>query len=912
MYLAIIILPLLGSIASGFFGRKIGVTGAQTITCTAVVLTTLLAVCAFFEVGLNNIPVSIQAFRWIDVESLYIWWGFHFDSLTVSMLLPVLIISSLVHIYSIGYMSNDPHNQRFFSYLSLFTFMMVILVTANNFLLMFVGWEGVGVCSYLLVCFWFTRIAANQSSLSAFLTNRVGDCFLTIGMFAILWSFGNLDYTTVFSLAPYMNENVVTIIGICLLIGAMAKSSQVGLHVWLPMAMEGPTPVSALIHAATMVTAGVYLLIRSSPLIEYSSTVLILCLWLGAITTVFSSLIGLFQQDIKKVIAYSTMSQLGMMVIAVGLSCYNIALFHLINHAFYKGLLFLGAGSVIHAVADNQDFRRYGGLRSFLPLTYSVMLIASLSLVAFPFMTGFYSKDFILESAYGQFNFSSTVVYIIATIGAMFTTLYSIKVLYLAFLTNPNGPIVNYKQAHEGDIFMSLPLIILAIFSIFFGYITKDIFIGLGSGFFGDNALFIHPSHEIMLDTEFGTPVIFKLLPLVFTLLLSIISIILSEYLSSLLIYFKLSRIGYNIFSFFNQRFLIELFYNKYITTFILKLGGQTTKVLDKGSVEFLGPYGLEKGLLNLSTNITKLDSGIITSYALYILISLVFYVLFYVYVDGYISLLVLFMTLIFTINMYSTYILFREQNIQIAESNFVFGYPWAVYQLFTDYLRILKDRSSPDLEWALDNPPKPHAFTSLPLQSMPYTPAPDRYELKCRDNYGNEFEIYGNTPQGVINMAKKNGWSHGRVNDLLYDPKTESSNSNVQTQNTTGSSSNTDNPTVAGSSSNTGNTTAAGSSSNTGNTGSGINKNSPEVEGSRILAEIRRSESNRNSSNTGSDNDDSLYNLIPISFPITTFVFNLYRFIKLHPIYSSDLEIYENKILDLLKKFYFKLKNFF
>ena len=218
-----------------------------------------------------------------------------------------------------------------------------------------------------------------------------------------------------------------------------------------------PTPVSALIHAATMVTAGVYLLMRSSPLIEYSSTVLMLCLWLGAITTVFSSLIGLFQQDIKKVIAYSTMSQLGMMVIAVGLSSYNIALFHLVNHAFYKALLFLGAGAVIHAVADNQDFRRYGGLRQFLPLTYSVMLIASLSLVAFPFMTGFYSKDFILESAYGQYYFSGTVVYIIATIGAMFTTLYSVKVLYLTFLTNPNGPLINYKQAHEGDIFMSLP-----------------------------------------------------------------------------------------------------------------------------------------------------------------------------------------------------------------------------------------------------------------------------------------------------------------------------------------------------------------------------------------------------------------------------------------------------------------------
>ena len=628
MYLAIITLPLLGSIVAGFFGRKVGVSGAQLITCTSVIVTTLLAIVAFFEVGLNNIPVSINLFRWIDSESLNVIWGFHFDSLTVSMLIPVLIVSSLVHVYSIGYMSHDPHNQRFFSYLSLFTFMMIILVTANNFLLMFVGWEGVGVCSYLLVSFWFTRIAANQSSLSAFLTNRVGDCFLTIGMFAILWSFGNIDYSTVFSLAPFVNEDLVTIIGICLLIGAMAKSSQVGLHVWLPMAMEGPTPVSALIHAATMVTAGVYLLMRTSPLIEYSSTVLILCLWLGAITTVFSSLIGLFQQDIKKVIAYSTMSQLGMMVIAVGLSSYNIALFHLVNHAFYKALLFLGAGAVIHAVADNQDFRKYGGLIAFLPLTYSVMLIASLSLVAFPFMTGFYSKDLILESAYGQFYFSGTVVYFIATIGAMFTTLYSVKVLYLTFLTNPNGPMVNYKNAHEGDIFMSLPLVILAVFAIFFGYITKDIFIGLGSAFFADNSLFIHPTHEILLDTEFAVPTLFKLLPLIFTVSLSVLAIVLSEFLPKVLIGFKFSRLGYNIFGFFNQRFLIELFYNKYITGLVLKLGGQTSKVLDKGSVELLGPYGLEKGLITVSRSIASLDTGVITSYALYILIGLIFYIL--------------------------------------------------------------------------------------------------------------------------------------------------------------------------------------------------------------------------------------------------------------------------------------------
>ena len=651
MYLAIIVLPLLGSIVSGFFGRKVGVSGSQLITCGSVIVTTFLAVVAFFEVGLTNIPVSIELFRWVDSESLNVLWSFHFDSLTVSMLIPVLVVSSLVHIYSIGYMSHDPHNQRFFSYLSLFTFMMIILVTANNFLLMFVGWEGVGICSYLLVSFWFTRIAANQSSMSAFLTNRVGDCFLTIGMFAILWSFGNVDYSTVFSLAPYVSENIVTIIGVCLLIGAMAKSSQVGLHVWLPMAMEGPTPVSALIHAATMVTAGVYLLMRASPLIEYSSTVLILCLWIGAITTIFSSLIGLFQQDIKKVIAYSTMSQLGMMVIAVGLSSYNVALFHLVNHAFYKGLLFLGAGAVIHAVSDNQDFRKYGGLRSFLPLTYSVMLIASLSLVAFPFMTGFYSKDFILESSYGQFYFSSTVVYFIATIGAMFTTLYSVKVLYLTFLTNPAGPVVNYKQAHEGDIYMSLPLIILAFFSIFFGYITKDIFIGLGSDFFADNSLFIHPSHEIMLDTEFAVPHIFKLLPLFLTIFLTIISLVLSEYLPKVLINFKFSRLGYNIFSFFNQRFLIELFYNKYITGLILKLGGQTTKVLDKGSVELIGPYGLEKGLLILSKNLSNLDTGVITSYALYILISLIFYILIPYLSLSDNSLLLLILFALFTLN---------------------------------------------------------------------------------------------------------------------------------------------------------------------------------------------------------------------------------------------------------------------
>jgi NADH:ubiquinone oxidoreductase subunit 5 (subunit L)/multisubunit Na+/H+ antiporter MnhA subunit len=419
-----------------------------------------------------------------------------------------------------------------------------------------------------------------------------------------------------------------------------------------------------------------------------------------------SSLIGFFQEDIKKIIAYSTMSQLGMMVLAVGLSSYNISLFHLINHAFYKALLFLGAGSVIHAVHDNQDLRKYGGLKTFLPLSYTIMLIASLSLIALPFMSGFYSKDFILESTYGQYYFSSKVVYLLALIGATFTALYSIKILHLTFVGIPNGYLTDYKKVHEGDIYMSAPLIILAVFSIFFGFLTKDMFIGLGTGLFSDNAIFIHPIHEIMLETEFSLPPIIKILPLIMTIstflyynnnlnimflllipivlyniifvdeyindfyllllyngipiiliyiiysIIFIYAAILSSYVIEniksfinkfkvfIIIYIKLKfnintlfllnsmlyNIKINIVNFFNQRLFIELFYNKFISGIVLKLGGQTTKILDKGSIEYIGPYGMEIGLVYIGKKLSKLDSGIVVSYALYILIGLVIY----------------------------------------------------------------------------------------------------------------------------------------------------------------------------------------------------------------------------------------------------------------------------------------------
>lgn len=646
MYLSLILLPILSSITAGFLGRKIGKTGAQFISTSSIFIIMLLSIIIFLEVGSNSISVYFNIFRWIDSEILYVLWSFNFDSLTISMLIPVLIVSFLVHFYSIGYMETDPHNQRFFSYLNLFTFMMIILVTSNNLLVMFVGWEGVGVCSYLLVNFWYTRIAANQSSISAFLTNRVGDCFLTIGIFIIILSFGSLNYSIIFSIVTYFNDNIIMLIGICLLIGAMAKSSQLGLHVWLPMAMEGPTPVSALIHAATMVTAGVYLLIRTSNLIEYNSTVLILCLWLGGLTTMTSSLIGFFQQDIKKIIAYSTMSQLGMMVIAIGLSCYNTALFHLINHAFYKALLFLGAGSVIHAMYDNQDLRKYGGLKSYLPLTYTVMLIASLSLIALPFMTGFYSKDLILESAYGKFFLSSLFVYSVAIIAAIFTTLYSIKILYLSFFSNPNGLLIDYNKIHESNFFMSIPLIILSIFSIIFGYFAKEIYIGLGSDFFSDNSIYIHPVNEIMINTENIIPVVIKMLPFILSVLFFILYIIvinifkifniifiknIIEYRINLYIntIYTFNIIVYYIFSFFNQRALFEFYYNKFISQIILNLGGQTTKFIDKGSVEYLGPYGLEVGLLYLSNKLSKLDTGLVTYYALYIMSGFIIYIYF-------------------------------------------------------------------------------------------------------------------------------------------------------------------------------------------------------------------------------------------------------------------------------------------
>lgn len=623
MYLTILALPMLGALTAGLLGRKIGVTGAHIVTCTALVASALLSIVAFYEVGLSGSPVVINLSSWIDSESMLVNWAFLFDSLTVSMLLPVLVVSSLVHIFSVDYMAADPHNQRFFSYLSMFTFFMLVLVAGDNYLVMFVGWEGIGVSSYLLVGFWFTRIQANKSAIKAMTVNRVGDMFLSIGFFALFWAFGNLDYSTVFSLSPFINESALTIIGLLLLLAAMGKSAQLGLHTWLPDAMEGPTPVSALIHAATLVTAGVYLLLRSSPVLEYAPTTLIVITWVGALTAFFAATTGLLQNDIKRVIAYSTCSQMGYLFMAVGLSQYNVALFHLVNHAFFKALLFLAAGGVLHSMQDQQDLRKLGGLIHFLPFTYTAILVGSLSLMAFPFLTGFFSKDLILELAYGQYEFSGNAAYWLGTITAMITAFYSFRLISMTFLTYPNAPKGDYEHTHEQPLIVVIPYVILSLLAIFFGYLAKDLFVGPGSDFLS-SALFIHPTHITLVEAEFALPLFYKLLPAVGSLFGAATALLLYHRLPDFTVSLTQSKVGYMLYSFFNGKYYFDVIYNHYIINGALKLGLTTSKVLDRGLIEKVGPFGLTDSFYNTSRQMATLDTGIVTSYALYIILGFI------------------------------------------------------------------------------------------------------------------------------------------------------------------------------------------------------------------------------------------------------------------------------------------------
>jgi NADH-ubiquinone oxidoreductase chain 5 len=639
MYLSILIFPLLASFVSGFMGRKIGITGSHIITCTCLSISSLLATVAFYEVGICGSPVSIYLFNWVDSEFMTISWEFLFDQLTVSMFIPVLYISTLIHIYTTSYLAEDPHNQRFFSYLSLFTFFMLLLVSGANYFVMFIGWEGIGVVSYLLINYYFTRIQANKAAILALTMNRVGDMGLSIGFFALFALFGSVDYSTIFSLAPFMNETAITIISLLLLMGAMAKSAQIPLHSWLPGSMEAPTPVSALLHAATLVTAGLYLLIRSSAILEFSPTALLVITLIGASTAFFAATCGLVQNDLKRIIAFSTISQLGYMVMAVGLSQYNVALMHVVNHAFFKALLFLGAGAVIHSFADEQDIRKMGGLIKFLPFTYTTMLIGSLSLLATPWLSGFYSKDLIIELAYGQYSFSGIYAYILGSLTAGLTAFYSFRLISLVFLTVPNGIKNVYLNSHESNFSVVIPLFILALFSIFFGFIFSDLFVGVGSDFFA-NSIFINPNNISIIEAEFSLPLLIKLLPTLLSILGASSAIFLYHVYPDFIVNLTDSALGKKIYTFLNGKYFFDVIYNYYIISAGLLTGNIISKVLDRGVIELVGPYGLASVLGNSANNIAKLDTGVITTYSLYItigILSLVFLVFAPLLFDTYI-----------------------------------------------------------------------------------------------------------------------------------------------------------------------------------------------------------------------------------------------------------------------------------
>lgn len=625
MYLLIVLLPLISFISAALFGRWIGPQGATRITTSCIFTAFLLSCCAFYEVGLAGSPCYFTGLTWMDSEMFYCSWGFLFDSLTVVMLIVVTSVSTLVHLYSTEYMGGDPHLPRFMSYLSLFTFFMLILVTADNFIQMFVGWEGVGLCSYLLINFWFARLQANKAAIKAMLMNRIGDFGLALGIFGIFHVFKSVDYATVFAMAPSMVDtrmifltfDVDAYTAICLLlfIGAVGKSAQLGLHTWLPDAMEGPTPVSALIHAATMVTAGVFLIARCSPLFEFAPQALIVVTIVGAMTAFFAATTGLLQNDLKRVIAYSTCSQLGYMVFACGLSNYQVGVFHLGNHAFFKALLFLSAGSVIHAMADEQDMRKMGGLRKVVPFTYAMMVIGSLALMGFPFLTGFYSKDVILELAYAKYSFSGHFAHWLGTMAAFFTAFYSFRLIYLTFLSEPNGFKSITSHAHDSPLPMALPLMVLAFGSMFVGYLTKDMIIGVGTDFWG-NAIFILPSNLILLEAEF-IPHSIKLIPVCFSLLGAGMSLFLYEMASKELYFMKISFLGRKLYTFLNRKWFFDKVYIEFVGQTALDVGYHSTyKAIDRGLIEMFGPYGISHTIYESSSRIAKMQSGYLYHYA--------------------------------------------------------------------------------------------------------------------------------------------------------------------------------------------------------------------------------------------------------------------------------------------------------
>ena len=621
----IIFLPLISAIISGFFGKKIGDRSSEIITSLFVSISSLLSLFVFYKVVYEGYAKNIIIAKWINSGTLNVNWSILIDPLSSVMLVVVTLISSLVHIYSIGYMSHDENKSRFMSYLSLFTFSMLILVTSDNFLQLFFGWEGVGVCSYFLIGFWFKREKANSAAIKAFLVNRVGDFGLALGIFLIFYLFGTINYSEVFSMTSNIVGDEIIFLGlklnsinlICLLlfVGSMGKSAQIFLHTWLPDAMEGPTPVSALIHAATMVTAGVFLVVRCSPMFEFSPLSLSVITIVGMTTALFAASVALVQNDIKKIIAYSTCSQLGYMFFATGVGAYNVAMFHLFTHAFFKALLFLGSGSVIHAFKDEQSISEMGGVFKKLPYTYILMLIGTLALTGFPMLSGYFSKDAIIEFAYLH---NTSLGYTAATIGiftALLTSIYSWRLIFKTFHGNFNNKEIKIESIHESPAIMLVPLILLAFGAIFSGILFKDLFIGIDSAkvFWESSILFLEP-----LSIEHPPKWFILITPTLVTIVIPLAYLIFVKYknFGNLI-----SENNKPLYNFLKNKWYFDEVYDFLFVKPCKKIGIFLWKVIDGIVIDGFGPDGIAKIIKNFSLKAVKFQSGFIYQYAFVMLL---------------------------------------------------------------------------------------------------------------------------------------------------------------------------------------------------------------------------------------------------------------------------------------------------
>ena len=625
MEISILALPLIASIISGFFGKLIGDRNSEIITSLMVTISAILSAFVLYEVIVNKYQNNIIIATWINSGSLDVNWSMKIDSLSAIMLVVITSISSLVHIYSIGYMTKDPHKPRFMAYLSLFTFAMLMLVTSDNFIQLFFGWEGVGLCSYFLIGFWYKKDTANTAAIKAFVVNRVGDFGFALGIFLIFYLFGTVNYSEVFELIPTIidknlvflgiNVNAIDLICLLLFVGAMGKSAQILLHTWLPDAMEGPTPVSALIHAATMVTAGVFLVVRCSPIFEYSELALNVITIVGMSTAFFAATVALVQTDIKKIIAYSTCSQLGYMFFAAGVGAYNVAMFHLFTHAFFKALLFLGSGSVIHAFKDEQNINNMGGVWKKLPYTYGLMIIGTLALTGFPFLSGFYSKDAIIEFAYLRGN---TTGYYAAGIGiftAFLTSIYSWRLIFKTFHGQYNNKHINIDEAHESPLVMLIPLILLSVGAIFAGFTFKELFVGNGGAdnFWQDSIFFLKP-----LSTE-HPPFWF----LVLTPILVILSIPIAYYLfvKNKNLSDQIANVNKPLYKFLLNKWYFDELYNVLLVKPSKNLGLFLWKFFDIKLIDGFGPDGISAFIKRCSLKANKFQSGFIYQYAFVMLL---------------------------------------------------------------------------------------------------------------------------------------------------------------------------------------------------------------------------------------------------------------------------------------------------